>query len=46
VAIVVTLLLPRGLWGALVDRFGLRLMPVGYTLRGLVRSLAGGSSRS
>ena len=41
VAIVVTLLLPRGLWGALVDRFGLRLMPVGHTLRGLVRSLAG-----
>ncbi len=41
VAIVVTLVLPRGVWGAIVDRFGLRLMPVGYTVRGLVRSLAG-----
>jgi branched-chain amino acid transport system permease protein len=43
VAIGVTLLLPRGVWGALVDRFGLRLVPVGYTLRGLARSLAGGA---
>ena len=42
VAIIVTLVLPRGLSGALVDRFGLRLMPVGYTLRGLVRSMTRG----
>jgi branched-chain amino acid transport system permease protein len=34
VAIVVTLAAPRGLWGALVDRFGIRLMPVGYHVRG------------
>ena len=33
VAIVVTLVAPRGLWGALVDRFGIRLMPVGYHVR-------------
>jgi branched-chain amino acid transport system permease protein len=33
VAIVVTLVAPRGLWGALVDRFGIRLMPVGYYVR-------------
>jgi branched-chain amino acid transport system permease protein len=40
VAIVVTLLLPRGLWGALVDRFNIRLVPVGYTVRGLLGSLS------
>jgi branched-chain amino acid transport system permease protein len=34
VAIVVTLLMPRGLWGALVDRFGIRLLPVGYRVEG------------
>jgi branched-chain amino acid transport system permease protein len=34
VAIVVTLVAPRGLWGALVNRFGIRLMPVGYHVRG------------
>jgi branched-chain amino acid transport system permease protein len=33
VAIVVTLVAPRGLWGALVNRFGIRLMPVGYLVR-------------
>lgn len=33
VAIVFALFLPRGLWGAIEDRFGLRLMPVGYRLR-------------
>jgi branched-chain amino acid transport system permease protein len=33
VAIVVTLLLPRGLWGSVVDRFGIRLLPVGYHVR-------------
>lgn len=36
VAIAVTLIFPRGLWGAVVDRFHLRLVPVGYTLRQLV----------
>jgi branched-chain amino acid transport system permease protein len=40
VAIVVTLILPRGLWGAVVDRFNLRLVPVGYTVRGLMTSSA------
>jgi branched-chain amino acid transport system permease protein len=34
VAIVVTLLMPRGIWGALVDRFGIRLLPVGYRVEG------------
>jgi branched-chain amino acid transport system permease protein len=38
VAIAVTLVLPRGLWGAVVDRFNLRLVPVGYTLRQLVEA--------
>jgi branched-chain amino acid transport system permease protein len=33
VAIVVTLLLPRGLWGSVVERFGIRLLPVGYHVR-------------
>jgi branched-chain amino acid transport system permease protein len=41
VAIVVTLAFPRGLWGALVDRFGIRLLPVGYHVRGLVSAIAG-----
>jgi branched-chain amino acid transport system permease protein len=36
VAIAVTLIFPRGVWGAIVDRFHIRLVPVGYTLRGLV----------
>jgi branched-chain amino acid transport system permease protein len=40
VAIVVTLMLPRGIWGALVDRFNIRLLPVGYTLRQLASSMA------
>ena len=33
VAIVVTLLLPRGLWGTVVERFDIRLLPVGYHVR-------------
>jgi branched-chain amino acid transport system permease protein len=33
IAIVFALFLPRGLWGTIEDRFGLRLMPVGYRLR-------------
>jgi branched-chain amino acid transport system permease protein len=36
VAILVTILLPRGVWGALVQRFGIRLVPVGYTVRQLI----------
>jgi branched-chain amino acid transport system permease protein len=39
VAIIVTLLMPRGIWGAIVDRFGIRLLPVGYNVRGLASSL-------
>jgi branched-chain amino acid transport system permease protein len=35
VAIGFALLLPRGLWGTLVDRYGVRLLPVGYRLRGI-----------
>jgi branched-chain amino acid transport system permease protein len=42
VAIVVTLVFPRGIWGAIVDRFELRLMPVGYRLRNLLPPGAGG----
>ena len=33
VAVLFSLLLPRGLWGAIEDRWGLRLLPVGYRLR-------------
>jgi branched-chain amino acid transport system permease protein len=33
VAIAFALLLPRGIWGTVVDRFGVRLLPVGYRLR-------------
>jgi branched-chain amino acid transport system permease protein len=32
-ALLFSLFLPRGLWGALQDRFELRLIPVGYRLR-------------
>lgn len=32
-AIVFALFLPRGLWGTVEDRFGIRLLPVGYRLR-------------
>ena len=32
-AVVFALYLPRGLWGSLEERFGLRLLPVGYRLR-------------
>ncbi len=41
VAIAVTLILPRGIWGALVERFEIRLVPVGYTLRQLARQTSG-----
>jgi branched-chain amino acid transport system permease protein len=32
-AIVFALFLPRGVWGSVVDRFQIRLLPVGYRLR-------------
>ncbi len=41
-AILFALLLPRGIWGTIEDRFGLRLLPIGYRLRRLV---AGGGAR-
>ena len=31
-SIVFALYLPRGIWGTVVDRFGVRLLPVGYQL--------------
>jgi branched-chain amino acid transport system permease protein len=34
-AIAFALLLPRGIWGTLEERFGFRVMPVGYRLRAL-----------
>ena len=34
VAIVFALFLPRGIWGTVTDRFGVRLLPVGYRLAG------------
>jgi branched-chain amino acid transport system permease protein len=33
VAVLFSLLLPRGLWGAIDDRWSVRLIPVGYRLR-------------
>jgi len=32
-ALLFALLLPRGIWGEIEQRFGLQLMPVGYRLR-------------
>jgi branched-chain amino acid transport system permease protein len=32
VALLFSLLLPRGLWGEIETRFGISLMPVGYRL--------------
>jgi branched-chain amino acid transport system permease protein len=34
-AILFSLLAPRGVWGAIEERFGLQLLPVGYRLRRL-----------
>jgi branched-chain amino acid transport system permease protein len=45
VAIGFALLLPRGLWGTLVDRFGVRLLPVGYRLRGVEEATSERSRR-
>ncbi len=41
-AVVFALLLPRGLWGTVEDRFGIRLLPLGYR----VRKLGGGRAPS
>jgi branched-chain amino acid transport system permease protein len=35
IAIAMTQVMPRGVWGALVDRFGIRLVPVGYRISGI-----------
>jgi branched-chain amino acid transport system permease protein len=32
-AIFFALFLARGVWGTVIDRFGLKLLPVGYRLR-------------
>ena len=45
-ALVFSLVLPRGLWGKLQDRFGLRLMPVGYRLTVVEESLPGNDSKA
>lgn len=34
IAIGVALFMPRGIWGSLQERFNVRLLPVGYRLRG------------
>jgi branched-chain amino acid transport system permease protein len=38
IALIFSLFLPRGLWGAIENRFGISLMPVGYRLRLAPRS--------
>lgn len=44
-AIAVTLVAPGGIWGTVQKRTGLRLMPLGYRLRGLpAREPAGGAA--
>jgi branched-chain amino acid transport system permease protein len=43
-AILFALLLPRGIWGSIEERFGLQLLPVGYRLR--LRSSDGGGVAS
>jgi branched-chain amino acid transport system permease protein len=45
VAIVVTLLFPRGIWGELVERYNIRLLPVGYTVRRLAGKVTGSGAR-
>jgi branched-chain amino acid transport system permease protein len=32
-ALLFSLFLPKGLWGAIENRFGISLMPVGYRLK-------------
>ena len=43
-AVVFALFMPRGLWGTLEDKLGIRLMPVGYHLRLLRPNLADGAA--
>jgi branched-chain amino acid transport system permease protein len=40
IALVFALALPKGIWGAIEARWGIRLLPVGYRLR-LFQSSAG-----
>ena len=35
VAMLFALFLPKGIWGAIEQRFGIQLLPVGYRLRGI-----------
>jgi branched-chain amino acid transport system permease protein len=37
-ALLFSLFLPRGIWGSLEDRFGVRLLPVGYRLISTVKT--------
>jgi branched-chain amino acid transport system permease protein len=46
VAVLFALLLPRGLWGTVEDRLGIRLLPVGYRLRAVGGRGAGGGAPS
>lgn len=43
-AIVFALFLPRGLWGTVEDKFGIRLLPVGYRLRLFAANTAAATS--
>jgi branched-chain amino acid transport system permease protein len=43
-ALLFALFLPRGLWGTVEDKFGIRLLPLGYRLRLLGSDLASGGS--
>jgi branched-chain amino acid transport system permease protein len=43
-AVVVAIWLPRGLYGVMFDRFGLRLFPVGHFVTGLDAGRRGGAS--
>jgi branched-chain amino acid transport system permease protein len=44
-AVVFALFMPRGLWGILEDKLGIRLLPVGYHLRLLPSNLVDGVRR-
>lgn len=47
VAVAFALFAPKGLWGAVEQRFGIQLFPVGYQLRGIPRAdRAGGVETS
>ena len=41
-AVVFALFLPRGLWGTVEEKFGIRLLPIGYRLRMLASDLPSG----